>query len=71
MLKTFLKDNKISLTKLTSPPKNIPTTHPLTSHHHYYYDEPEKRQPMSEPIIPAAKSPNYKRRPIFEKISSP
>ena len=68
MLKNFLKENKISIAKLTEPHRMIPPSSIVTRE---YYDLDWKEKPMSEPIIGAARSPNYKRRKIFERISSP
>jgi hypothetical protein len=68
MLKTFMKENKISLAKLTSPPKIV---HPPPTPTMEYYQVEWKQKPMSEPTIAAPRSPTYKRRRIFEKISSP
>jgi hypothetical protein len=70
MLKTFLKDNKISLARLTSPVRMAPASTPTIP----LDRQPEERQkPMSEPLIAidAVRSPTSKRRKIFERISSP
>lgn len=75
MLKTFLKENKISLARLTSPSRvqlaSSPQIPSYTSQQDYALSE--KQQPASEPLIaiPSARSPTHKRRKIFEPISSP
>ena len=67
MLKTFMKENKISLAKLTEAQQIVPPSSTLTRE----YYEVDWKQPISEPIIPSARSPTYKRRNIFQKITAP